>query len=198
MFNSSHWEVNIVLTKDGICTLIDIVITDPTWMDLFCRSCTTQGFVAYNAFQTKEHNYCDWHPIYQFLPLPMEVFGCLHKHVDLFLPNCANAIWSLKGLEGFPLFILVTFLQQKNSITFQRLQTPSILSQVVAISLRTSRLPPLQDTSPISTIDLFQVVNFWYGKIRLTYCKRSIFDMDRFWHLVWTNLTSYKFSPPFF
>jgi hypothetical protein len=33
-------------------------------------------------------------------PLTMEVFGCLHKHVDVFLHKCANAIWSLKGQEG--------------------------------------------------------------------------------------------------
>jgi len=24
-FNSSHWQINIVLTKDGICTLVDVV-----------------------------------------------------------------------------------------------------------------------------------------------------------------------------
>jgi hypothetical protein len=53
MFNFSHWRVNIVLTKYGIRTLVDIVIVDLTRMDLLSRSCTTQGFVAYNAFQTK-------------------------------------------------------------------------------------------------------------------------------------------------
>ncbi len=31
MFNFSHWWINIVFTKDGICTLVDIVIADPTW-----------------------------------------------------------------------------------------------------------------------------------------------------------------------
>jgi len=34
-FNSSCQRLNIVLTKDGICTLVDIVITDPMQMDLF-------------------------------------------------------------------------------------------------------------------------------------------------------------------
>jgi len=30
-FHSFHQEVGIVFTKDGICTLVDVVITNPTW-----------------------------------------------------------------------------------------------------------------------------------------------------------------------
>jgi len=33
-FNSSHWRIDIVFTKDDICTLVDIVIANPTWADL--------------------------------------------------------------------------------------------------------------------------------------------------------------------
>jgi hypothetical protein len=33
-FNSSRWQVDIVFTKDGICTLVHIVIVDPTKADL--------------------------------------------------------------------------------------------------------------------------------------------------------------------
>jgi hypothetical protein len=38
MFNSSHQQVNIMFTKDGIRTLIDIVVVDPTRVNLFPRS----------------------------------------------------------------------------------------------------------------------------------------------------------------
>jgi len=34
-FNSSCWRVNIVLTKDGICTLVNVVIANLTRVDLF-------------------------------------------------------------------------------------------------------------------------------------------------------------------
>jgi hypothetical protein len=51
---------------------------------------------------------------------------------------------------------------------------------------------------PISMTNLLQAVDFWYGKIQLTYYKRSIFDMERFWQVVWANLTSCIFSPFFF
>ncbi len=106
-----------MLTKDGIHTLINVVIANPTQTDLFPQSCATQGFAIFDAAQTKERSYCNQHSTDQFLPLAIEVFGCLQKHVDVFLHNYANAIWSLKGIEGPHLFTLVTFLCQKVSIT---------------------------------------------------------------------------------
>jgi len=106
MFNSSCWRINIVLTKDDIHILVDIVIVDPTRTDLFLRSCTTQGLVAFNVVQSKKWSYCDRHLTNQFLPLTMEGFRCLHKQADVFLHNCANAVWSLKRLKCPPLFVL--------------------------------------------------------------------------------------------
>jgi hypothetical protein len=40
-FNSLHQQVDIVLTKDGIRTLRDIVIVDPMRVDLLPQSCAT-------------------------------------------------------------------------------------------------------------------------------------------------------------
>jgi hypothetical protein len=78
-FNFSHWQINIVLTKDGICTLADIVIANPIWVDLFPRFCATYGFATSNTTQAKKMSYCDWHPVNQFFLLAIEIFGCLHK-----------------------------------------------------------------------------------------------------------------------
>jgi len=137
-FNSSRRWIDIVLIKDGICTLANIVITNPTRIDLLPQSCATQGFVASDATQANERSYCNWHPTNQFLPLALEICGCLHKHVDVFLHDYANANWSLKGTKCFHLSTLITFLCQKVLITLQRMQVSSILSQVVAIGLVTS------------------------------------------------------------
>jgi hypothetical protein len=71
-----------------------------------------KDFVTFDVVQTKEKSYCDWHPIDQFFPLASEVFGCLHKEIDVVLHDCANVIWSLKMLEGLHLFVLVTFFRQ--------------------------------------------------------------------------------------
>jgi hypothetical protein len=151
-----------VLTKNGIRTLTNIVIANSTRTDLLPWSCATQGFVVSNAIQAEERSYHNWHPTYQFLPLTIEVFGYLHKHANVFLHDCANAIWSLKGPKGPYHSTLVTFLHQKISITLQRMQVSFILSRVVTISLATSRLPPLQDTPPITTTDLLQAIGFWH------------------------------------
>ncbi len=48
-----------MFTKDGIRPLVNIVIVDPTCVDLFPQSCTTQGFATFDVAQTKEMNYCD-------------------------------------------------------------------------------------------------------------------------------------------
>jgi hypothetical protein len=122
--------------------------------------CASQGFVPSNATQAKEKSYHNRHPTNQFLPLTIEAFGCLHKHANVFLYDYINVIWSLKGTKGLHLSTLVTFLRKKVLITLQRMQASSILSEAIAIGLITSQLPPLQNTSPITTTDLLQVVSF--------------------------------------
>ncbi len=64
-----------MLTKDCFHTLANVVIVDPTCVDLFPRSCTTQGFATCDIAQVKERSYYDQHPTYQFLPLAIEVLG---------------------------------------------------------------------------------------------------------------------------
>jgi hypothetical protein len=76
---------------------------------LLPQSCTTQGFTASDAVQAKKWSYCDQHPINQFLPSVIEVFGCLHKQTNVFLHNCANAIWSLIRPKNIHISILVFF-----------------------------------------------------------------------------------------
>jgi len=46
-----------VFTKDGICTLANVIIANPMRTDLLPQSCATQGFVASNAAQVKERSY---------------------------------------------------------------------------------------------------------------------------------------------
>jgi hypothetical protein len=143
-----------ILTKDNIRILANVVIANPTRTNLLPQSCTTQGFVASNAIQAKKMNYYNQHPTNQFLPLVIEIFDCSHKHVDLFLHDYANVIWSLKGLKGPRLSTLVTFFRQKASITLQMMQASFILSWVITIGLATSQLSPIQNRPPITTTDL--------------------------------------------
>jgi len=147
-----------VFIKDGIYTLVDVVIVDPTRTDLFHRSCTTSGFVASQVTQVKKRSYHDRHPTDHLFPIAIEVFGCLNKQADVFLYDYANVMWSFKGPKGLPIFILVIFLHQKISITLQRMQTSFILSQVIIRSLTIFQLPHLQNAPPMITTNLLQVV----------------------------------------
>jgi hypothetical protein len=65
---------------------------------------------------SKERSYYNQHPTDQFLLLIIKVFDYLHKHVNVFLHDCANAIWSLKGLKGLHISTLDIFFNQKTSI----------------------------------------------------------------------------------
>jgi hypothetical protein len=61
-FNSSHQQVNIMFTKNGICTLVDVIIIDLTCIDLLPQSCAIQGFVTSDVTQAKERSYHNRHP----------------------------------------------------------------------------------------------------------------------------------------
>jgi hypothetical protein len=100
IFNPFHRRVNIVFNKDGIRTLTNVVIVDPMRANLLFQSC---------VIQAKEKNYRNWHPTNQFLPLAIEVFDCLDKHVNVFLHDYANAIWSLKRTKSLSSFYLGHF-----------------------------------------------------------------------------------------
>jgi hypothetical protein len=112
-FNSFREWIDIVLMKNCIHTLANVVIVDVMCADLLPWSWTNQGFVAFDAPQAKERSYHTLHPINQFLPLAIEVFGCLHKQAYVFWHNRVNAILSFKGLEGLLfLFWLFFFIKQ--------------------------------------------------------------------------------------
>jgi hypothetical protein len=68
-----------MLITNGICTIDEVVIADPTRVDLFLQFCTTQRFATCDAIQIKERSYHNQHPTDKFLLLTIEVFECLHK-----------------------------------------------------------------------------------------------------------------------
>jgi hypothetical protein len=68
-----------VFINNNIRILANIGIANPTQADLLPRFCAIQGFIAFDATQTKKRSYHDQHFTNQFLLLTIEVFGCLHK-----------------------------------------------------------------------------------------------------------------------
>jgi len=70
-------------------------------------------------WNSQKKSYFDWHLTNHFIFLTIEVFGCLNKQVDMFLHDCANAMWNFKRPKGPPFSMLVIFFRQKISITLQ-------------------------------------------------------------------------------
>jgi hypothetical protein len=62
MFNFFRQQDDILFTKDGIRTLVDIVIANPTWTYLLPQFYIIEGFVVSDVVQAKERNYHNWHP----------------------------------------------------------------------------------------------------------------------------------------
>jgi hypothetical protein len=56
-----------------------------------------KGAITTDATRSKKRSYHNRHLIDKLVPLAIEVFGCLNKHIDVFLHVYANAIWNLKG-----------------------------------------------------------------------------------------------------
>jgi hypothetical protein len=127
MFNFSCQQVDIVFTKDGIRTLVDIIIVNPTWTYLLPQFYITQGFVTFDAVQAKEKSYHNLDPNDQFFHLVIEMFGCLHKQANVFfLHDCANDIWNFKRPDCIS-FFLGYFSLSKN-FNYIAKETSSILS----------------------------------------------------------------------
>ncbi len=58
---------------------------------------------------TKVLSYRDQHLEDDLILLIIEIFGCLHQHVDDFLHQCANMAWLAMGSGGLLLLILCSF-----------------------------------------------------------------------------------------
>jgi hypothetical protein len=71
-------RVNILLSIDGVYTLVDVVIINPTRIDLVLRVVFFHGVVAIVAALAKDDLYCNRFLVDMFFPLAIKVFECLH------------------------------------------------------------------------------------------------------------------------
>jgi hypothetical protein len=89
---SSHQQVDIVLSTNGIHTLVNMVIDDPTRGDLVSQVVPFRKVIMMMTTQAKEGLYHDWHSTNMFLPLAIEIFECIHQQANNFLHQCVNMV----------------------------------------------------------------------------------------------------------
>lgn len=67
-----------MLLIDGIRTLVNVVTTNPTRLNLVSQVVTSHGVAMMVATQAKEGFYHNRHSTNMFFLIAIEVFGCLH------------------------------------------------------------------------------------------------------------------------
>jgi general stress protein CsbA len=70
--------MDIVLTADGTCTLVDIIIINVIHVDLVSRITFSKGMAARITTQAKTMSYRNQYHENDFILLTIEIFGCLH------------------------------------------------------------------------------------------------------------------------
>ncbi len=148
---SSRELVDIMLLIDGICTLANVIIINPTQVDLVSQTTSFHRVVTKMVTQAKEGFYHNQHPINTFFSLTIEVFGCIHQQAYDFLHRCASMAWSPKGTNGLPLIILLAFYRWKMSIALQKVRIAFILRHIIIASEGSSRFTGLSSFSSLSS-----------------------------------------------
>jgi len=67
-----------VLLIDGIRTFVNVVIANPTRLNLVSQVVSSHGVAMMVTTQVKERFYHNRHSTNMFFPIAIKVFGCLH------------------------------------------------------------------------------------------------------------------------
>jgi len=81
-----------MLSTDGIHTLVNMVINDPTKGNLVFQVVPSRKVIMMTITQAKEGLYHDWHSTNTFLPLAIKIFECIHQQANNFLHHCVNMV----------------------------------------------------------------------------------------------------------
>jgi len=97
----------------------------------------------------------------------------------------------LEKAKRLSFFYLGYFLLSKN---FNHVaKGVNIFHFKLSSSCRLPNFHPLRTDLPSPWLTLLQPIDFWHGKTWPTNDKHLVFCLERFWHLVWTNLMFYIF-----
>jgi hypothetical protein len=82
--------MNIVITRDGFWTLVDVVIVDSTCIDLVLHVLMMITHATIVAIQDKTRSYTKHSPRNDFNPFAIETYGCLHPCFDSIFTSCVH------------------------------------------------------------------------------------------------------------
>jgi hypothetical protein len=80
--------MDIVIIKNNFCTLADVVIANPSHINLMQHASTMIMHVATITVQDNAQSYTERMPKDDFIPLAIKMCSCLHPRFDSFLTSC--------------------------------------------------------------------------------------------------------------
>jgi hypothetical protein len=150
--------MDIVFAINGICILVDIVISDSTHADLILWIDSSWGVVVMIVVQEKVVSYHDQHLEDDFIFLIVKIFECLHQQANDFLHWCANMAWSMKGFGGPLLSILCSFYRYKILLALQRIKFITIVRWAIMVVRKTS----FKLEAPLSFLTWSVSCRYWW------------------------------------
>lgn len=112
--NYDAYDLNpSILSVDGIHTLLNVIIVDLIWANLLSWMAFSYWVTMIMTTQVKEEFYCDYYLIHIFLPLGIEVFGCLHNSLITFFINVLTWRGQQKASKALLYQCYIPFINKK-------------------------------------------------------------------------------------
>ncbi len=113
-----------VLTLDGICILVNVVITNLINADLVSQVAYLWWMTVMIIDQAKVVSYHNQHFEDDFILVVVEIFGYLHLHLDNFFHRCANITWLMKGSRDLFFQFYIHFIDKRCKWLFKKFKLP--------------------------------------------------------------------------
>lgn len=120
--------------------LVDMVIANTIQVVLVFRAISFCRVATMVVAQVKEGLYHDWHSKDVFLPLVIEIFGCVHQQANNFLHQCVNMVWLTKNTCSPRLVVLCAFYKQRVLVALQKTHATFILKCIIVVGKGSFRL----------------------------------------------------------
>jgi len=108
-----------MFSVNGVYTLLDVVIVNPTQVDLMSWVAFSCGVATTIAIEAKNGFYYDRFLSNMFLPSIIKILRCLHQQTNKYFHQCTNMVWGAKGIGRPLLLVLHAFYKQKMSMTLE-------------------------------------------------------------------------------
>jgi hypothetical protein len=111
--------MDIVITKNSFRTLTDVVVVNPTRINLVQHVSTMTMHAVIVTLQNKAQSYIEQVLGDDFIPLAIKTYSCFHLHFHSFLNSYVNACITHHEQTSLVPLMLISHYKQQVLITLQ-------------------------------------------------------------------------------